>query len=473
VFVLQILVPAGAACVVGIPAGMILSQPLLANSSHSLGLVYQATYSPAVGLLALAGALVIVTIAALIPAFRAGLLKPAVVIANASAPRGRSGRWLRDFASRARLPRPVALGLGDAVARPLRSILTLVAVVVGIATVVVALGLTRSFSGIYSYEGHAGKVDVLVTKSPALSDADATQLISAQPETSRVVAQTIANITVPGIADPVFAPIFRGDSADLGYLLVAGRWINGPGEVVAPRGLLQDAHLAIGDTFIGTYHGADLNLRVVGEVYDFDSGPGGHELILDWSTIAAVAPDLSPSTYLVTLTPGSNLDAYIKRLAASQPDLLDVQASFTSSNALSTVDAVLFAIAAVLALIAVAGIFNTILLNTRERVRDTATLKALGMSPRQVIAMVAASAALLALVGGLIAVPTGVLLSRLLFDFVGTIGGDGIPSAAYATYGAWELVAILLVGVVVAVGAAMIPGRWAARTNVVEVLHAE
>jgi len=64
------------------------------------------------------------------------------------------------------------------------------------------------------------------------------------------------------------------------------------------------------------------------------------------------------------------------------------------------IDGVLFAIAAVIALIAVAGVFNTLLLNTRERVRDTATLKALGMSPRQLIGMVAASAGFLALLGG-------------------------------------------------------------------------
>jgi putative ABC transport system permease protein len=60
--------------------------------------------------------------------------------------------------------------------------------------------------------------------------------------------------------------------------------------------------------------------------------------------------------------------------------------------------------------IAVAGIFNTLLLNSRERVRDTAMLKAIGMSPRQVMLMVAA---------------------------------------------------------------ALIPGRWVARTNVVTALHAE
>jgi putative ABC transport system permease protein len=203
-------------------------------------------------------------------------------------------------------------------------------------------------------------------------------------------------------------------------------------------------------------------------------GPGGHELILDQSTIAAVAPDLSPSSYFVTVKPGSNVDAYIKRLAAAQPDLLDVQANHTSAATTgSVIGAVLFAIAAVLALIAVAGIFNTLLLTTRERLRDTATLKALGMSPRQVLAMVAASAGFLALVGGLVAVPAGVGLSRGLFDLVTSLGGDATPPAAYGAFAPWELIAIPLAGVAVAIAAALIPGRWAARANVVEVLHAE
>src|SRR3989440_6167508 len=293
VFVFQILVPAAAACVVGIPGGMILSQPLLANSSEALGLAYQATFSPALALLALAGALIIVTIAALLPALRAGLLKPAVVIANATAPRGQSGRWLRRLASRARLPRAVVLGLGDATARPMRAILTLVAVFLGVATMYVALGETGSFYGIYKYEGHLGNVDVVVTKGPALADADATRLISSQPETERVVAQTITGITVPGIADPAYSVILRGNSSALGYQVTSGRWIDGPGEVVAPAGLLHDAHLKLGDTFTATFHGSALKVRVVGVLYDLVSGPGGHELILDWSTIAAAAPDLS------------------------------------------------------------------------------------------------------------------------------------------------------------------------------------
>ncbi|OLC25616.1 MAG: hypothetical protein AUH40_06115 [Chloroflexi bacterium 13_1_40CM_65_17] len=474
VFVLQILVPTAAACVIGIPAAMVLSQPLLASNSQALGLAYQATYSPGLGLLALAGALVIVTVAAVIPAFRAGRLRPAIVIANASAPRGQSGRWIRTLASLARLPRPVVLGLGDAAARPVRAILTVLAVVLGVATVIVALGETRTFNEIYSYEGHVGKVDVVVAKTPAFADADATQLIDLQPETTRVVAQANTNITAHGIADPINTLTFRGDSGALGYLLTSGRWFSGPGEVVANGGFVHDAHLNLGDTFTGTVNGAALKLRIVGVVYDFTAGPGGHIMMLDWSTVAPAVPDLSPSSYMVTLKPGSNVGAYVKRLAAAQPDLLDVQAASTGNTAfLSVIAAVLLGIAGLIALIAVAGIFNTLLLTTRERVRDTATLKTLGMSPRQVIGMVAASAGFLALLGGLVAVPAGVELYRLLFDQLSALGGNVTPPVFYDVYATWELIAIPVAGVVVAIAAAMIPARWAARTNVVEVLHSE
>ena len=474
VFVLQILVPTAAASVVGIPAAMVLSQPLLASNSQALGLAYQPSYSPVLGLLALAGALLIVTIAALLPAFRAGRLKPAIVIANASAPRGQSGRWIRRAASMARLPQPVILGLGESAARPVRALLTLLAVVLGVATVVVALGETRTFNEIYSYEGHLGKVDVVVAKSPALADADATRLIDSQPETRRVVAQASANITAQGIADPVNTLTFRGDSAELGFLLTSGRWFSGPGEVVANGGFLQDAHLKVGDIFTGTADGASLSLRIVGVVYDFSSGPGGHILMLDWSTISAAVPDLSPSSYMVTLKPGSNVDAYVRRLSAAQPDLLDVQVASTGNTSfLSVIAVVLLAIAGLIALIAIAGVFNTVLLNTRERLRDTATLKTLGMSPRQMIAMVATSGGFLALVGGLIAVPAGVAVYRVLFDQLSALGGNTTPPAFYDVFATWELIVIPVMGVLVAVAAAAIPGRWAARTNVVEVLHAE
>jgi putative ABC transport system permease protein len=470
VFVLQVVIPVAAACIVAIPLGSVASQPLLASSSLALGLPYRPAFSPALAALTLAGALAIAAVAALVPALRAGRLQPAAILASASAPCGRSGRWLRRLAARGRLPRPVVLGAGDAFARPLRALLTLVAIGVGVITITVAVGLPRSFAAIVAHETSAGYVDAVVERSPALPDRDAMRIIEADPQTARVVGELDENVAVPDISDPVAARVFRGDSSRLGFLLVTGRWFDGPGEVVAPQALMRDAHLALGDHFSATVGGRPVSLVLVGQVYDTSNL--GYTLFLDGSTVGPVQPDLAPATYFVSVAPGSDVDAYVRRVAAAQPDLLDVQKNESSLNP-QQIEGVLLFVAAVVIVIGVAGIFNTLLLNTRERVRDTAVLKAIGMSPGQVMAMVAASAALLAIVGGGIAVPAGIGVNRALVSFIDGIGGNDTPAAFYDVFRAWELLAIPLAGVAVAAAAALVPGRWAARASVIEVLHAE
>jgi ABC-type antimicrobial peptide transport system permease subunit len=75
-------------------------------------------------------------------------------------------------------------------------------------------------------------------------------------------------------------------------------------------------------------------------------------------------------------------------------------------------------------------------------VRDPATLKAIGMSPRQVTTMIAASAAALAAVGAVLAVPAGIELDWLFLSIPGsTAGGNDIPSAVYGVSAGLELVA--------------------------------
>jgi putative ABC transport system permease protein len=472
VFALQIVIPALVACLLGIPIGTLLSQPLLANSSHALGLAYVPSYSIGLDLVLLAGGLLIVSVAATLPALRAGLLKPITAIANASAPSGTSGRRLRRYASALRLPRPVILGIGDAFARPLRAVLTLVTVLIGVATVVVATGLPRSFLLINNSETGAGNYQVVVSRSAAYPDSEVMRILEAQPGTARVVAVGGQNIVVPGITDPVNTRLLRGDSSRMGFMVVAGRWFNAPGEVLAPRGFLQDAHLKIGDSFTGSVNGQALPLRVVGEVYDISNL--GHSLFMDLATLAAVKPAVDPFSYYVTLAPGTDVSAYVQQVGAMQPDLMDVRASDTSIIApIKIIDSVLLVIAAVLALIGIGGVFNMLLLNTRERVHDTATLKAVGMSPRQVMAMVAASAGLLALVGGLLALPIGLILHHVLNDIISSAAGNDTPPRAYDVFNPIELTLIPLLGVAVAMLAALVPGRWAAETNVVAVLHSE
>ncbi len=472
VFVLQVVVPALVGCLVGIPAGTLVSQPLLANSSHALGLAYEPTFSIPIDLLALLGVLAVVALAAALPALRAGLLKPARVLSGASAPRGSSGTWVRRQAARLRLSRPVGLGAGEAFARPLRGALTVLAILIGVATILVGIGLPRHFERIQNSETGVGSYQAIVTRSPAYSDSSLMAALAAQPETQRVVAEAGGHILVPGVGDASNARLFRGDSSRLGYLLVSGRWFDKPGEVVMPKGLLRDAHLAVGDTFTGTAEGRQLPLRVVGEVYDISNL--GHNIFTDLATYPQTQPANLPSRYLVTLRPGSDSGVYIRRLAAVEPDFIDAQSNqLPTIGPVQIINSVLLALATVLTLIAVAGVFNTILLNTRERIRDTAMLKAIGMTPRQVLVMVGTSAGVLALIGGLAAIPAGVGLQRVLVDLISSAAGNDTPAGVYGGLGAIELIGVPLAGVAVAVVAALLPGRWAAATNVTQVLRSE
>jgi putative ABC transport system permease protein len=470
--VLQILLPALAACVIGIPAGTLLSQPLLASSSRALGLAYSPSFSIPGDLVVLSGVVLLVLGAAALPALRAALLKPAPVIAGASSPRSGSGRWLRRWAATLRLPQSVALGGAEAFARPLRGALTMLAVLLGVTTATVSVGLPRSFDRLNTAFTGADRYQVVVSRSPAVPDSEVVHVLDAQPETASLLGVSNRNVTVPGIGDPVSTVLYRGDAALRSGILISGRWFEAPGEVVAPRALLSQAHLRVGDSFTGSAEGRPLRLHVVGEVLDISNL--GMELSTDLATYTAVRPDVSPTTYLVRLRPGTDVSAYLRRVSAAQPDFIDAQPTNTGTiGPVKIIDSVLLVIAAVLCLIGAAGVFNTLLLNTRERVRDTAVLKAIGMTPRQVIVMVAASAALLALAGGALAVPVGIALHRVLLDAVLGATGNDTPAETYAVFGALDLPLILLLGVAVAVVAALLPARWAATTRVVEVLHSE
>ena len=69
--------------------------------------------------------------------------------------------------------------------------------------------------------------------------------------------------------------------------------------------------------------------------------------------------------------------------------------------------------------------------------------------------------------------PVGLYLHHLLNDVISASTGNETPPSVYGVFNPFELGLIPLLGVAVAVAAALLPGRWAARTNVVDVLHSE
>ncbi len=469
-FIGQMLLPACVGGLIGAPLGVLASRPILAQSADIFGAA-SLPLPISEPLLALGGALLVVALAAGVPALRAARLSPLTALRRSDSPALPHSRLGR-VANALGLARPLSLGIDDAYARPLRGLLTTIAVLIGVTTLTFALGLHTSIHRIANDPLVAGP-DVTVSRYGTYPDSAVMQTLAAQPDTLAVLANTYASTAVAGLLSPVLTMATRGDITSYGYHLLSGRWYNAPGEVVSGAAFAQEAHMQVGDTFTGSIGQHALRLKLVGTY--FDTNNFGRILRMDWSDYLAANPTGTPDFYFVTLTPTTNTDAYVQRVAASAPDYLSVTPRASGSQSVfGIVDAVVVVLALVLGLVAVVGVFNTAFLTTRERLHDIAVLKALGMTPRQVVLMVSAAAALLGLVGGLLGVPAGVWLHGAILDLMGRSLNDPLPPVFGSnTYEPALFPVLALAGVAAALLGAWLPAWLASRQSVVATLQSE
>ena len=95
---------------------------------------------------------------------------------------------------------------------------------------------------------------------------------------------------------------------------------------------------------------------------------------------------MSSSRMSLKLRPGSDADSYAAAVQAQEPDFLIVAVNHAAWNStVAATDAILAILARVLGLIAAVGVFSTMLLHVRDRSHDIAILKAVGMSPAQLL----------------------------------------------------------------------------------------
>jgi putative ABC transport system permease protein len=252
--------------------------------------------------------------------------------------------------------------------------------------------------------------------------------------------------------------------------MIHGRWFDAPGEAVAPTAFFTRTGHHVGDTITADFYGTTTQLKLVGEIFDQQ----GDDILLRTS-FDSVPGKLVAWDYDVQLKPGTDALAYAGAIENSSPGLsAQLNRERGVDTAFFLINSVLAGLAIVLGLIAASGVFNTMVLNTREKARDFAILKAVGMMPRQVIAMVLASVAVLGVIGAFIGIPAGIGLHRYIVTIMGQIAtSTGIPDVFFQVFGAQLLVALGAAGVFIAVVGALLPARWAAFHRIAEVLQAE
>ena len=158
--------------------------------------------------------------------------------------------------------------------------------------------------------------------------------------------------------------------------------------------------------------------------------------------------------------------AAVSSLTASDP-LLEVQTQADYKASLnSSVDHILELVGALLGLavlIALFGISNTLTLSVIERTRESALMRALGLTRGQLRRMLLTEALLMAVLAIVLGAGLGVTFGMaMMHAFSLSAGGLGVLSVPYASIALYAVI-----GACAALAAAVLPARRAARTSVV------
>jgi putative ABC transport system permease protein len=486
----QITAPALVGCAAGVVVGNVLAVPVLGQTAT----VYR------VGALAVpvwvdaavpAAICCLAALAAIVPAIRAGRLSAVQAIATGRAPLQGRGYAAHRLLARLRLPRPVTIGLAAPFARPARTAVTLAAVLLGATTVTFAAGLTGSLNRVVVglshsraepvqvYPGSAGgngpKNPVGPGRAPAVPPIVAQErqiedALRAQPATLRYVAEADQRVNVAGLTGQVDVTEFRGNGQWTGYDMISGHWYTGPGQAVVATNFLTVTGTTVGDTVIVEFAGHQIPVRITGEVFDQDNR--GLAMLTDYQTLALADPGLTAWTYDVGLRPGTDPHAYAASLGRSLGSGGSISLN-TNDPFFLTLTALIALLTLLLAVVAGLGVLNTVLLHTRERVHDLGVFKAIGMTPRQSIAMVICWVAGTGLAAGLVAVPAGMAVHRYVLPAMAHAANTDVPASYIAVYTGPELALLALAGLVIAVAGALLPAGWAARAAAATALRAE
>jgi putative ABC transport system permease protein len=198
----------------------------------------------------------------------------------------------------------------------------------------------------------------------------------------------------------------------------------------------------------------------------------GDEVLSNWATLGQIAPDLRANTYEINVKPGTDLDGVVEAILAKDSGLLEAEGQ-DAGTFVTIVLATVILLTLMLGTVAALGVFNTVILNTRERRRDLGMLKSIGMTPAQVIVMVVTSMTALGALGGLLGIPVGILAHRLVIPAMANGAQIDLPDFMLDVYPAGLLALFVLAGILIAAAGAYVPARTAARATIAAVLRNE
>lgn len=362
---------------------------------------------------------------------------------------------------------PAKLASANAGRNPKRTAATTAALMIGVT--IVAMVTVVAGSG---RETMSKKVD---ERFPA--DYEVTSNVYSQPlsqkfadELTKVrnVEKIAPELQVYGESDKLKYGDVTGYPSDaIGTLVrpeLAGGTLTGleDDEIVLREREAKDAGLSIGSSVKIN----DKTFEVAALIKDNTYGAG----IVTLPAAQAIMKD-APKGYqklLVKLAPGADITvarADLERAIASSPVAVLNSAAETKAELNAQIDQILLFIWALVGLalvIALFGIANTLTLSVLERTRESALLRALGLTRGQLRQMLVVESILMALIGAVVGVVLGAGFGWLLVE---ALSNPELRISYSIPFG--QIGVMLGLAVVAAVIAAALPARRAARNSVV------
>ncbi|MFJ9419009.1 FtsX-like permease family protein [Streptomyces sp. NPDC101227] len=394
-----------------------------------------------------AGVVVFIGSATWLAAWRAGRVPP-VPVARAAVPSGRRMSGSTRRALGLRIPPAVVLGWRGAFHRPLRATSAVARLAVPLLLITIALGAWSTMNLFTSHPERVGLPAALTARSDSLGERDLHRLLAAQPRVTAYPGVEVQAL-VPGQTGTITLRGLGTDAHPYPFTIVEGRAADGPDEAIAGQGLLDLLDAQVGDWVRMTVAGAPHVLHIVGR--SIEPADGGRVISTGLDTLRDGAPALHPDFYNLVLRHGTDPAAVRDALTDASAGRLEVREIPNPADQLSAVRAVIIGLIAVLVLIGLAELSTTVAAGVRDRGRDLLALRAVGLTPRQIAAVIVAATVFVALAAVLLGTVLGVFAAEWLIDLQGHTSGWGTGIAqrpALRTLVPVDAAAVLVAGAV-------------------------
>ena len=405
-----------------------------------------------------------VLLATVLPGWRAGRVWPVATI-RPPAPSKRLSRLAR-AALLTHLPPAVVLGARAAFTRRLPAVLTIGGLALPMTMVTIGLGFWATLDKVQRHPGEIGLAAALTVRPGELDRARAERIIAADPDVAAAYRSVTVSALLPGETSTI-TTLGAGTSArPFPFHVAQGRLYHAPGEAVASQGLLDAVHLRVGQYLRMPVGGVPVIFHVVGRIIEPEYNGQVLAYGLDTLTQAGAVPP--PASYSLVLRAGISPVRAEARLLRASAGRLDVARTVNPAAGLGIIRPMLAGLFGVLSLIGLTSLLTASAVGLRDHLRDIGALRAIGLTPAQVMVSLVTRMSVLALIAAAAGAAIGLALSSRLINLAAQVYGIGAglssPPPVEATLAAAGT------AVLAAALTALIPARRAARIPVAATL---